>query len=112
VLGASTRSRSRPKIFSGSQPKKNTRLRTKHGRDRNLTTRSKILCCFHQDVYPGKFSKKFLGRDPENFSGHDRNFFLGRDLFLNFGVDGPQHYENGPIRYLKALKEGPFDRTK
>jgi hypothetical protein len=37
----------------------------------SIATRSKILDCFHQAVYPGKFSKKFLGRD--------RNIFLGRE---------------------------------
>ena len=41
-----------------------------------VATRSKILDCFHQAVYPGKFSEKFLGRDPKNF--------LGRDRFLDF----------------------------
>jgi hypothetical protein len=68
VLGTSTRSRSRPKFFSWSRPKKYIRSRSKHGRDRNLddnveifwiATRSKILDCFHQAVCPGKFSEIF-----------------------------------------------------
>jgi hypothetical protein len=39
---------------------------------------------FHQAVYTGKFYEKFLGRDPENFSGHD--VFPGRHRFLISGV--------------------------
>jgi hypothetical protein len=38
----------------------------------SVVARSKILYCFHQAVYPGKFSEKFIGRDPKNFSG--KNF--------------------------------------
>jgi hypothetical protein len=41
-----------------------------------VATRSKILDCFHRAVYHGKFSEKFLGRDPKNF--------LVRDRFLDF----------------------------
>jgi hypothetical protein len=37
--------------------------------------RSKYFYCFHQAVYPGKFSEvathEIGGRDPENFSGRD-----------------------------------------
>jgi hypothetical protein len=86
VLGTSTRSRSRPKLFSGSRPKKYPI--TNHSRSRPelddrvvifwVATRSKILDCFHRAVYPGKFSEKFLGRDPKNFLGRDRNIRLSQ----------------------------------
>jgi hypothetical protein len=39
----------------------------------SVATRSKILDCFRQAVYPGKFSEKFLGRDPKNFLGRERS---------------------------------------
>jgi hypothetical protein len=65
-----------------SRPKKNIRSRTKYGCDRveifwvatrmSVATRSKILDCFHQTVYLGKFSEKFLGRDLKSFLGRDR----------------------------------------
>jgi hypothetical protein len=68
----------------------------------SVATRSKILDCFHQAVYPGKLSEKYSGHDPKNFLGRDRNIFLGRDWLLDFWVvtgsgrdlrvDGPQHY--------------------
>ena len=38
-----------------------------------VATRSKILYCFHQAIYIGKFSEKFLGRDPKNVLGRDRS---------------------------------------
>jgi hypothetical protein len=93
VLGTSTRSRSRPKFFSGSRPKKKypiaNQTRSRPELDDRIeifwvATRSKILDCFHQTVYPGKFSEKFSGSRP--ITGLDRNFFLGRDQFLNFWV--------------------------
>jgi hypothetical protein len=70
----------------GTRPKKNpitnqTRSKPKLN-DRFeifwVATRSKILYCFHQAVYPGKFSEKCLGQYPENFSGRDRfsNFLV------------------------------------
>jgi hypothetical protein len=46
----------------------------------------------HQTVYSGKFSEKFLGRDPKNFLGRIRNIFLICDRILDFLVDGPQHF--------------------
>jgi hypothetical protein len=99
VLGSSTRSRSRPKILSGSRPKmgrdpkkypivNQTRSRPELN-DRfeifwvatrkSVAIRSIIFYCFHQAVYPDKFSEKFLGRDPKNF--------LGRNRLLNFWPD-------------------------
>jgi hypothetical protein len=85
VLGTSTRSRSRP--ITGRDPKKNPIANTTRSRpeldDRveifwvatrmSVATRSKILDCFHQAVYPGKFSEKFLGRDPKSFLGRERS---------------------------------------
>jgi hypothetical protein len=44
--------------------------------DIRVATRSKILDCFHQAVYPGKFSEKFLGHDPKNFLGRDQYFYF------------------------------------
>jgi hypothetical protein len=119
VLGTSTRSRSRFKLFSpttNSNSDSNFFLKypiANQTRSRlelddrveifwvvtriSVATRSKILDCFHQAAYPGKFSVKFLGRDPKNFlgsrpkTGRDRYFFLGPYRFLDFWVDGPQH---------------------
>jgi hypothetical protein len=111
VLGTSTRSRSRPKLFSGSRPSM--------GRDPKKISDREPNTVANQAVYPGKFSEKFLGRDPKNFLGRDRSrvatgiffwiatdngsrpeyfsgsrpitvrdryFFLDRDRFLDFWV--------------------------
>jgi hypothetical protein len=63
-----------------------------------VPTRLKILDCFQQDVCPGKFSEKFLDRDPKNFLDHDRLrvatgifFWVATGSGRELRVDGPQH---------------------
>jgi hypothetical protein len=69
VLGTSTRSRSRPKKISDHEP--NT---VAAGLNFFGSRPKKILYCFHQAVYHGKFSGKLI-----TITGRDRNFFLDRD---------------------------------
>jgi hypothetical protein len=93
----------------------------------SVATRLKILDCFHQAEYPGKFSEKFLGRDqsrvatgiffwiatdygsrPEFFSGPRPVFrFLGRDRNWSqpTGRWSPTLYDTCPFDLIIILKE-------
>ena len=100
IFRVATKDGARPTKNIRSRPQLNDRVEIVwFTNEIRVVPRSKMLCYSHQTVYHGNYSKKFQGRDLQNFLGRDRlqvaiqknstvlNFLNGRVEFFRVKTD-------------------------